>query len=244
MTATMKRLACVCAVTAMVMLASTERAEAFKVEYEAGLDGFSLSYRFFPFLGCGKVSLAGPDAPHQDIKFRFFFIHFASLVLSVKSIAPDDKPKLTLHYNISSNFFTFLKSAGDISLPFGHGGISNSLLYRAEDIAYEMEGALQVKRRRSRYALNFALGNLNGMWEAQADPDNKTIQQIITRDNGVRFADINLTFTPRLFTSKIAFNIAITPLSATLPDDIIILAGSLPLPYGSYHYWFYRDSVN
>jgi hypothetical protein len=244
MTATMKRVACACAVTALVMLASIERAEAFKVEYEAGLDGFSLSYRFFPFLGSGKVYLAGPDTPHQNINLRFFFIRFAVLVLSIKAIAPDDKSKLTLHYNISSNLFTFLKSAGDISLPFGHGGASNSLFYRAEDRAYDMEGVLQVKRRRSRYALNFGLGNLNGMWEAQADPDNKTIQQVITRDNGLQFADINLTFTPQLFTSKIAFSIAITPLSAALPDDIFTLAGSLSVPYGIYHFWFYRDSVN
>jgi hypothetical protein len=244
MTATVKRLACVCAVTALVMLASTERAEAFKVEYDAGLEGFSLSYRFFPFLGSGNIDLAGPDAPHQDINVRFFFIRFAVLVLSLKSITPDAKPKLTLHYNLSSNLFPFLQSAGDISIPFGHGGISNSLFYRAEDRAYELEGVLQVRRRSSGYALNFGLGNLNGMWEAQADPDNKTIQQIITRDNGLQFADINLIFTPQLFTSTIAFNIAITPLSAALPDDVFTLAGSLPVPYGSYHFWFYRDSVN
>jgi len=239
----MKKILSISFIAAVLFASLTARAEAFKISCDSGPEGFTFTYKHFPLAGSGSITLTGPDDMPGIIKFRFILITLATLELSLESIEPAAvTPQCSIHYRIAGAFSDTPVKEGAISLPFGHAGISNSLLYRAEDIAYDMEGVLQIRRRRSNYVLNFGLGNLTGIREAQADPDNNTINQTILRDTGAHFATINLAFHPRPLTCTMDFSVTtITPREPENPDDAFTFSGSLPMPYGNYHLWFYRD---
>ena len=239
----MKRILAVVFIAAVFVAGLTGRAEAFTISFDAGPEGFTFTYKNFPLAGSGSILLTGPEDMPKIIKLRFILIPVATLELSMNSISPDAvTPKCSIHYSFMSTFSDTPVMVDDISLPFGHGGVSNSLQYRAEDVAYDMEGVLQVKRKKSNYVLNFALGNLTGVRQAEADPDNNTIHQIIVRDNGAQFTTINLAFHPSLATNRMDFSVTtITPREPGNPDGAFTFEGSLPMPYGSYPLWFYRD---
>jgi hypothetical protein len=236
-----KRVAAV-AVTALILLAMTGRAEAFDIGYDAGPDGFVLSYTRFPLLGSGKLELADPQDPAQDLRFRFIILPFVKLSLSIKSMEPDAlSPQLTLHYVLSTWLLPKAELDGDITLPFGHAALSNKNSYIGVHPDWEMEGVLNVGRRTSSYVLDFGLWNLNGIWKAETTTYTPSIQQTISRSNGDKFVDIRLGFDPRLSTNKITFLITITPHQPATKDDTFVLAGTLPVPYGTYHFYYYRD---
>ena len=238
----MRKRVAAAAVAALILLAMTGRAEAFDIGYDAGPDGFVFHYTSFPLLGSGKLELADPQDPAQDIRFRFIILPFATVSLSIVSMEPNaPSPQLTLHYVLSTWILPKAEIAGDITLPFGHAGLSNRNSYIGVHPDYEMEGVLSVGRRISSYVLDFGLWNLNGIWKAETTTYTPSIQQTISRSNGDKFVDIRLAFDPRLFTNKIDFIITITPHQPATADDTFVIAGSLPVPYGSYHFWFYRD---
>ncbi len=238
----MRKRVAAAAVTVLILLAMTGRAEAFNIGYDAGPDGFVITYTRFPLLGSGKLELADPQDPAQELRFRFIILPFATLSIAIKSMEPDAlSPQLTLHYVLSTWLLPKAELDGDITLPFGHAGLSNRNSYIGVHPDYEMEGVLSVGRSTSSYVLDFGLWNLTGIWKAETTAYTPSIQQSISRSNGDKFVDIRLNFDPRLFTNKIDFLITVTPHQPATKDDTFVLAGSLPIAFGSYHFFYYRD---
>ncbi len=232
-------------VTALMLLAMTGSAKALTVAYDAGPDGFAFSYTSFPLLGSGKLELADPGDLPQYLIFRILGLPIATLRLEIASMAPDSlSPKLTVHCEFSSWLAPQAEFAVDVNLPFGHGGVSNKTTYIGLHPSYELEGVLKVGRQTSSYVMNFGLWNLHNTWKAEANEFTPTIQQVITRSNGDKFASISMEFDQQLLTCQIGFIVTITPHQPATQDDTFVLAGSLPVPYGSYHFWFYRDPKN
>lgn len=227
-------------------LAGRARAYQFDFAFDAGSDGITINFARGPLpnvtLLPQTIELTGPDDPPQ----KLWVMPGLYAELSIASIDPV-KPQLTLHYVISGGLVLNQDQEGDITLPFEHGCITNRFFYKDVDpgITYDAYGSVNVALLRSSYALQFGLSDLNGLFTAQAAPGANEIHQTITRDSGLQFADVNLVFHPRLLYNKIDFNITMTPQSATWPDpDTATFAGTLPIPYGSYHFWLYRDSKN
>ena len=241
----MKRILAVIFIAAVFVAALTGRAEAYKFtfKFDAGSDGITISLIKGPLsLRTQTIILTGPDDPAQTLRI----MPGLSVLLSIASINPD-KPQLTLHYVIESGFLIKGDQEGDVTLPFEHGYITNRKVYEEEEpgIHYDVYGSMQVALWRSNYALQFGLYDLNVIWAAQATRKVNEIHQIITREGGLQFADINLVFQPRLLYNKVAFNISMTPQSSTWPSpDNATFTGTLPIPYDNYHFWFYRDQKN
>jgi hypothetical protein len=158
----MKQRVAVAAVAALILLALTGRAEAFNIGYDAGPDGFALNYTLFPFLGSGRLELASPDDQPQNLNFHLLFLPFATLRLSMTSIKPSaTTPQLTIHYVASTWLLPRAELEGDITLPFGHSGLTNKDTYIGVHPDWEMEGVLNVGRSTSNYILDFGLWNFD-----------------------------------------------------------------------------------
>jgi hypothetical protein len=242
----MKRLLTLACITGVLLAAPVQSAYAFRFDlmFDAGPNGITITLTKGPLSGWSEtVQLTRPDDPPQALRIMpGLFVQ-----LSIAEIAPEGKPQLTLHYVIWSGIILREDHAGDITIPFEHGYITNRWFYEEVDpgINYDVYGSMWVGMWRSRYSLNFGLSDLNGLWEAQASPRSNEIHRTITRDSGLDFADVYLAFHPRLFYTKVDFNIIMTPQSETWPSpDTAAFTGALPVPYGNYHFWFYRDSKN
>ncbi len=241
----MRRIYAAVFITVVLIAGLAGRAEAYKFDcvFDAGSDGITISFTKGPLsLRTQTVTLQGPDSLPQTLRI----MPGLQVLLSIASIDPD-KPQLTLHYVIESGFLINGDQEGDVTLPFEHGYITNRWIYEDVDpgINYDVYGSMKVALWSSNYALQFGLSDLNGKWTAQATRKVNEIHQTITREGGLQFADINLVFNPRLLYNKVAFNITMTPQSSTWPSpDNATFIGTLPIPYGNYHFWFYRDQKN
>lgn len=241
----MKKLRTFACIAAMIVACLTGSAHAYKFDFsfDAGSDGITISFTKWPLsLSQQTIRLTGPEDPPQ----KLWVMPGLYVLLQIASIDPV-KPQLTLHYVITGGLVLNQDQEGDITLPFEHGYITNRFFYEDVDpgINYDAYGSMNVALWRSSYTLQFGLVDLNGLFTAQAGPGANEIHQTINRDSGLQFADINLEFHPRLLYNKIVFNITMTPQSETWPDpDNATFAGALPIPYGGYHFWFYRDSKN
>ena len=241
----MKRIYAAVFITAVLIAGLAGRAEAYKFDcvFDAGSDGITINFTKGPLsLRTQTVKLTGPDDPPQMLRI----MPGLQVLLSIASI-DTDKPQLTLHYVIESGFLINGDQEGDVTLPFEHGYITNRWIYEDVDpgINYDVYGSMKVALWSSNYVLQFGLPDLNDIWTAKATRKANEIHQIITREGGLQFADINLVFNPRLLYNKVAFNITMTPQSSTWPSpDNATFIGTLPIPYGNYHFWFYRDQKN
>ena len=244
----MKKICAVVFIAAVIVAGLAGRAHAYQFDFafDAGADGITITFTKGPLPNVKVlpqiIKLAGPEDPPQ----KLWVMPGLYAELSIASIDPV-KPQLTLHYVISGGLVLNQDQEGDVTLPFEHGYITNRFFYEDVDpgINYDVYGSMNVALLRSRYTLQFGLSDLNGLFTAQATPRANEIHQTINRDSGLQFADVNLEFHPRLLYNKIAFNLTMTPQSETWPDpDTATFAGTLPIPYGSYHFWFYRDSKN
>ena len=173
-----------------------------------------------------------------------------SVELSLTALGSDGTQELTLHYAIVSEVPFLDGHEGDINLPFEHGYITNRWFYvhPDPDINYDVQGYANVSRLSSGYSLQFGLTDLNDTFVTQAAPKTNDIHQQIYRASGFQFADINLVFHPQLLYNEVAFDITMAPQWDTgdhwpYPGSSNF-TGTLPVPYGSYHFWFYRDSKN
>jgi hypothetical protein len=238
-----KILAAVCSAAVILVLTGSAHAYRFDMAFDAGSDGLTIT--FTKRLLTQTIQLTGTEDPPQTLRIIPGF----SVDLSLTSLGPDDKQQLTLHYALVNVFDPTDKHEGDITLPFEHGYITNRLFYDPGDpsINYDLQGSADVTMLSSGYSLQFGLANLNGLIEAQTDPATNDIHQKVNRDSGEPFADINLVCTPRLLYNSVEFNVTMTPHSDTgqwpYPYPTTF-TGALPVPYGAYHFWFYRDSKN
>ena len=64
----MRKRVAAAAVTVLILLAMTGRAEAFDIGYDAGPDGFVFHYTSFPLLGSGKTDYAAVKALVEEEK--------------------------------------------------------------------------------------------------------------------------------------------------------------------------------
>ena len=242
----MKRKLAVIFSTAVLLAALTGNAHAFKFEFsfDAGADGLTVKFTRGILSGYSEtIQLSRPGDPPQTI----WLTPELFVVLSITSLDTNAQPTLTLHYVIWSGLVHKLDKEGDIILPYGHGFITNRYFYTPADptITYDVQGATNIAFfRKSNYSLKFDLPELTSTKTAQVDPTTNEIHQTIKRDNDQDFTVINLVFKPRLLYNKVTFDITMTPLSATVPTNTFIFKGTIPVPYGSYHVRFYRDSKN
>ena len=238
-----KMLAFVLSSAALLVLTGSAHALKFDMSFDAGPYGLKIAFTRGPL--SQTIQLTGTEDPPQTLRI----MPGLSADISLTSLGPDGKQQLTLHYVIANEYIRGEDQEGYITLPYEHGYITNRLFYvhGNPNIIYDVQGSTNVALWRSRYSLQFGLTDLKGLFETQAAPGTNDIHQTINRDNGVLFADINLTFHPRLFYNKVVFNITMTPQGNTgkwpYPDPTTF-TGTLPMPYGSYHFWFYRDSKN
>ncbi len=234
-----KRVACVYAALIFMLLAAPRYAEAMRFEYSASQDGFYFKYRI-PFFGFGKVELADPEDPPEDIQVRFLFIKLATIQLSIASVNPDAQPPtLLLNYAITSRFSSSAIS-GALPVPFGDGGIRIKffrkwLLWTKGNDA---DIRLLLTRKKTKAVFAFDMPQLKGTWKDEANSGDNQIQQSITY-NDLTFADISMTFSyPATLFTKVNYAITVTPNPATAPDNSSNFDGELVLPNGSYHAWF------
>lgn len=242
----MKRRFAIACLTGLLFACLSGSAHAFRfdISFDAGPNGITITLTRGPLsLRSETVQLTGPEDPPEAL----MIMPGVFVQLSIAEIAPEGKPQLTLHYVIWTGFILREDQAGDITIPFEHGYITNRWNDEPIDpgINYDVYGSIWVGLWRSNYALQFGLSDLSGLWEAQASFRSNEIHQTIIRDSGLDFADVSIEFHPRLLYTTIDFDITMTPQSSTWPNpDNTTFTGSVPVPYGNYHFWFYRDSKN
>jgi hypothetical protein len=245
MKAIIKRAACICAITALTMLASSGRSEAIQIEYNAGQDGLHLTYRI-SFLTSGAVDLNSPNDPPQIIKIKIFFVKLAEIQLSIASINPDAAPpNLMVHYVFTpARFFSrFLPTtlSGDITAFFGDAGLKIKLLgKRMQQTAggYDAEAAILMTKKQTQYVLDLDLTERKGHWEGTATPANNQITETLTYQ-GFNFGELNLTFGyASAFFTKVTYTVKTTAGTPDDPGAEKVTQGSITLPNGSYHFWY------
>lgn len=234
--------AAVCS-AALLVLPGSAHACRFALRFDAGPEGLTIAFTR------GFLTQTVMLTDTQDPPQRLRLMPGLSVDLSLTSLGPDDRRQLTLHYILAGVLTLAQDREGDFTLPYEHGYITNKCRYDHgdPDLRYDLQGAALVLPFKSAYSLQFGLEDLSSLIVAQADPQTNDIHQTIYRDNGDLFADINLAFHPRLLYSRVDFAVSMTPQSDTGQDpypDPTAFTGTLPVPYGVYHLWFYRDSKN
>jgi hypothetical protein len=221
-------------------------ARATLLAYDADSTGVTVTYRsFLTPLQPREFTLSAPV--NGEVQTVSIHMGLLSVDLALTELAPGGRPCFNMQWTIKSIWLNPQKQEGVITLPFGHGGITNNRLQAEDPAQFDAKGVFRVRWFfPSSYEVQFGLPNLQSTIEAQTD-DDRRITQVISRDNGNELVDVNLTFNPSIFLlppfigSKISFDLTVTPDSVTLPDETFEFNGTLPAFFGNYYFWFYRD---
>ena len=186
------------------------------------------------------MDLAGPESAPAEVRFRFLFFRLFSIYLSIAEIDTEaTPPRVTLHYDIESPYFTPLEPSGDIPIPFGQAGLRFRIFRRLFfwPPGNEVDGRIVLAPRWSAYRFDFNKPDVRGRWDGVATRDDNQVDLTIAY-GGYTFAEVDLTFgyTPA-FITKLNYGIEVTPDPVNFPDNKTALDGSIGLPNGSYHFW-------
>ena len=232
------------------MFLPTTSADAFMgIQVSASQDGFQLGYNL-PFMNFGNVNLANIN-DQSEINLHISFIRLISIQLSLAALNADaTPPSLTLHYALTGvllrRFLPDPLPQGDIPVLFMEAGLQATLFGEIFKPLgnNDADVSLLLTKHKTRYGANIDMPILQDSWEGEATPANNMIsEKVIVNGQEIAGIEVTLDYTSALFTMA-SYSITRTPLnlSGETPADNTtiepIIGGPIPLPNGSYRFWY------